>query len=167
MILASGAQGPDLNSGIRLFVSTARSRARFSDWACECKALCGEHSKIPISKYSRGGTPTHKLPLRRRGRNSVGHTSCAEMKLRLKLLWPGPSQAPNAAELGDVFLAYAIRGGTDRSKMADAGEVDFSSKSRTLCPSGLRGWTQVPLAQAAWVQIPQVSLFGIRRVEGT
>ena len=27
----------------------------------------------------------------------------------------------------------------------------------TLCPSGLRGWTQVPLAQAAWVQIPQVS----------
>jgi hypothetical protein len=27
----------------------------------------------------------------------------------------------------------------------------------TLCPSGLRGWTQVPLARAAWVQIPQVS----------
>ena len=27
----------------------------------------------------------------------------------------------------------------------------------TLCPGGLRGWTQVPLAQAAWVQIPQVS----------
>jgi hypothetical protein len=27
----------------------------------------------------------------------------------------------------------------------------------TLCPSGLRGWTQVPLAQAAWVQILQVS----------
>ena len=29
----------------------------------------------------------------------------------------------------------------------------------TLCPSGLRGWTQVPLAQAARVQIPQVSYF--------
>ena len=29
--------------------------------------------------------------------------------------------------------------------------------SRTLCPSGLRGWTQVPLARAAWAQIPQVS----------
>ena len=28
----------------------------------------------------------------------------------------------------------------------------------TVCPSGLRGWTQVPLARAAWVQIPQVSL---------
>ena len=28
---------------------------------------------------------------------------------------------------------------------------------KTLCPSGLRGWTQVPLARAAWVQIPQVS----------
>ena len=28
----------------------------------------------------------------------------------------------------------------------------------TLCPSGLRGWTQVPLARAAWVQIPQVSV---------
>ena len=30
--------------------------------------------------------------------------------------------------------------------------------TKTLCPSGLRGWTQVPLARAAWVQIPQVSL---------
>ena len=29
--------------------------------------------------------------------------------------------------------------------------------AKTLCPSGLRGWTQVPLARAAWVQIPQVS----------
>ena len=28
----------------------------------------------------------------------------------------------------------------------------------TLCLSGLRGWTQVPLAPAAWVQIPQLSL---------
>ena len=28
---------------------------------------------------------------------------------------------------------------------------------RTFCPSGLRGWTQVSLAQAAWAQIPQVS----------
>ena len=31
------------------------------------------------------------------------------------------------------------------------------SKQLTLCPSGLRGWTQVPLVQTAWVQIPQVS----------
>jgi hypothetical protein len=29
--------------------------------------------------------------------------------------------------------------------------------AETVCPSGLRGWTQVPLAQAAWVQIPQLS----------
>ena len=28
---------------------------------------------------------------------------------------------------------------------------------KTVCPSGLRGWTQVPLARAAWVQIPQLS----------
>ena len=27
---------------------------------------------------------------------------------------------------------------------------------KTVCPSGLRGWTQVPLARAAWVQIPQL-----------
>ena len=31
------------------------------------------------------------------------------------------------------------------------------SSNMTVCPSGLRGWTQVPLAQAAWVQIPQLS----------
>ena len=43
--------------------------------------------------------------------------------------------------------------------------------SRTVCPSGLRGWTQVPLAQAAWVQIPQLSvtkapLDGVLAVDG-
>ena len=30
--------------------------------------------------------------------------------------------------------------------------------AKTVCPSGLRGWTQVPLAQAAWAQIPQLSV---------
>ena len=29
--------------------------------------------------------------------------------------------------------------------------------AKTVCPSGLRGWTQVPLARAAWAQIPQLS----------
>ena len=39
----------------------------------------------------------------------------------------------------------------------------------TLCPSGLRGWTQVPLARAAWVQIPQVSsiLLAARAPDGS
>lgn len=37
---------------------------------------------------------------------------------------------------------------------------------KTLCPSGLRGWTQVPLARAAWVQIPQVSLIHVLAVGG-
>ena len=27
----------------------------------------------------------------------------------------------------------------------------------TVCPSGLRGWAQVPLVKTAWVQIPQLS----------
>ena len=35
---------------------------------------------------------------------------------------------------------------------------------KTVCPSGLRGWTQVPLAQAAWVQIPQLSFSLPRRL---
>ena len=39
------------------------------------------------------------------------------------------------------------------------GRVTRPDINKTLCPSGLRGWTQVPLAQAAWVQIPQVSIF--------
>ena len=38
------------------------------------------------------------------------------------------------------------------------GRVTRPDINKTLCPSGLRGWTQVPLAQAAWVQIPQVSI---------
>ena len=31
--------------------------------------------------------------------------------------------------------------------------------AKTVCPSGLRGWTQVPLARAAWAQIPQLSFW--------
>ena len=30
--------------------------------------------------------------------------------------------------------------------------------NRTACPSGLRGWAQVPLAQAVWVQITKLSV---------
>ena len=45
-------------------------------------------------------------------------------------------------------------------KMCRGGEDQFSGKaSKTVCPSGLRGWTQVPLARAAWVQIPQLSYY--------
>ena len=40
-----------------------------------------------------------------------------------------------------------------------AGDIFMPPKKKTVCPSGLRGWTQVPLAQAAWVQIPQLSFF--------
>ncbi len=41
-----------------------------------------------------------------------------------------------------------------------AGPADATARGpKTVCPSGQRGWTQVPLAQAAWAQIPQVSCF--------
>ena len=42
-------------------------------------------------------------------------------------------------------------------KRASVGRYIPQIHFKTLCPSGLRGWTQVPLARAAWVQIPQVS----------
>ena len=67
------------------------------------------------------------------------------------------------AFLWSVFLnlcrprgsAVKKRGGADVVFVGSLGESDVT---KTLCPSGLRGWTQVPLAQAAWVQIPQVSV---------
>ena len=37
---------------------------------------------------------------------------------------------------------------------------------RTVCPSGLRGWTQVPLAKAAWAQIPQLSILCLFSLSG-
>ncbi len=50
-----------------------------------------------------------------------------------------------------IYLAFGLRG---RSSY----RVHWChALGRTVCPSGLRGWTQVPLAQAAWVQIPQLS----------
>ena len=45
-----------------------------------------------------------------------------------------------------------------RKKIIRRGHTLSNLALKTLCPSGLRGWTQVPLARAAWVQIPQVSI---------
>ena len=36
-------------------------------------------------------------------------------------------------------------------------QQNHKSRKRTLCPSGLRGWTQLSLAPVAWAQTPQVS----------
>ena len=58
----------------------------------------------------------------------------------------GPS-AQHACSIACGSLAYGC-------VVATAG---WGAVIKTLCPSGLRGWTQVPLARAAWVQIPQVS----------
>ena len=44
-------------------------------------------------------------------------------------------------------------------RVVEKDESQGPTSNKTLCPSGLRGWTQVPLAQAAWVRIPQVSIF--------
>ena len=41
-------------------------------------------------------------------------------------------------------------------------QENFAS-SVTVCPSGLRGWTQVPLARAAWAQIPQLSFHSLHQ----
>ena len=40
------------------------------------------------------------------------------------------------------------------------------SLPKTVCPGGLRGWTQVPLARAAWAQIPQLSCPGLELSPG-
>jgi hypothetical protein len=60
----------------------------------------------------------------------------------------GPS-AQHACSIACGSLAYGC-------VVATAG---WGAVIKTLCPSGLRGWTQVPLARAAWVPLPPVSLF--------
>ena len=45
-------------------------------------------------------------------------------------------------------------------------KLRFQGTFKTVCPSGLRGWTQVPLARAAWVQIPQLSIIGRMGLSG-
>ena len=57
---------------------------------------------------------------------------------------------------GDLY-GRAVRCGANYSLALTRASREQRSNSKTLCPSGLRGWTQVPLARAAWVQIPQVS----------
>ena len=66
-----------------------------------------------------------------------------------------------------LSLSFIGRRRVDPRKACHLGEIsgknspgclaqNFHLPSR-LCPSGLRGWTQVPLVQTAWGQIPQVS----------
>ena len=75
----------------------------------------------------------------RRGRRSSSRSSLLSSSL--------PSSFPR--------WSSARRGGAVLwDSTADIAKFAF----KTLCPSGLRGWTQVPLARAAWVQIPQVSI---------
>ena len=56
-------------------------------------------------------------------------------------------------------LAYSVRSNVPEciGQQNEAGNMFMHHEKKTVCPSGLRGWTQVPLAQAAWVQIPQLS----------
>ena len=64
---------------------------------------------------------------------------------------PAPSLPPDQQCTVSGGLASCVPAAVARSRAC--------RPTRTLCPSGLRGWTQVPLARAAWAQIPQVSLF--------
>ena len=63
---------------------------------------------------------------------------------------PAPSLPPDQQCTVSGGLASCVPAAVPRSRAC--------RPTRTLCPSGLRGWTQVPLARAAWAQIPQVSL---------
>ena len=51
----------------------------------------------------------------------------------------------------------SIRIGAQQRAASYLAPLCLSSAARTACPSGLRGQTQVLLAQAAWVQIPLLS----------
>ena len=62
---------------------------------------------------------------------------------------PAPSLPPDQQCTVSGGLASCVPAAVPRSRAC--------RPTRTLCPSGLRGWTQVPLARAAWAQIPQVS----------
>ena len=76
----------------------------------------------------------------------------------LQLAWLAVAAAKSALSFHFRFwwLPLACGPGCQAKRMAIAAA---KTSPGTLCPSGLRGWTQVPLAQAARVQIPQVSFF--------
>ena len=69
-----------------------------------------------------------------------------------------PYPCPSLGDGGLIQERLVIWVKFSRKKQSWMFRPKFSpSKQLTLCPSGLRGWTQVPLVQTAWVQIPQVS----------
>ena len=70
------------------------------------------------------------------------------------------------ASVALLVFAYfpAPRRGARRSGHAETAQralgymgTPVKISNRTVCPSGLRGWTQVPLERSAWAQIPQLS----------
>ena len=151
MILASGARGPGFNS-------------RSSPLHPGAHAISASAAGSDIAEHS--GRQVH-----RRTQNHC--LSCRHGKLlpasSQVLPTPATCLSANAAKTTECLqlMMHCVAASELCHMAASTIEPETSNctkeannstqHSSTLCPSGLRGWTQVPLAQAAWVQIPQVS----------
>ena len=114
--------------------------------------------------------PAHALVLMPLGLKAplppyAGRRCCtAALAWRAKSRKPAYSSSP-AGQHPAKPVPRAVAVITSRCTLARA--VQAGQNQLTLYPSGLRGWTQVPLARAAWVQIPQLSIIDKGEVAGS
>ena len=128
------------------------------------RMVAGDHPPHPLPRLSVSppglwlGTPPRfdkplgakvaKVAWRRRARERESDSKCVALPEASLRGFPCA---------GDYLLQGGRAGGSGRFPSARS-KRSWCCLGMTVCPSGLRGWTQVPLAQAAWAQIPQVSL---------
>ena len=145
---------------LRKVKRTARRRlrslaSRLRAASVACLMVCGHHTRLPCAMLC------HDFP------------ACLTCETGARD--QGSSAAPTAARrllMNCVVLHHLVLCEQDArvsilERMSQAapqpqrrrarGRCILHERFKTLCPSGLRGWTQVPLARAAWVLIPQVS----------
>ena len=123
-------------------------------WSSRQARVCAGTNRL-------ANVPRRTLPLPLTAPSSkIGHDNCSIATIRA---YAHAQQRAYRRKLCQPKERHARRGSAPRPLLRSPSEQlllrsPAPIRIRTLCPSGLRGWTQVPLAQAAWVQIPQVSV---------
>ena len=112
-------------------------------------SLCCECGSASQSRLALPSFP-HVMEL---GKMSI--TPCGTRAHNLRIRSPTPCPLGQ----GGLQLPLAQKTQTHVSvfRWKDCHTMIWTQTLVTVCQSGLRGWTQIPLAQAAWAQIPQLS----------
>ena len=109
------------------------------DWVSKFSSWRKGQSRFHTSNNTRGGTRTHNLLLRREAPYPLGHTSCAEMELRLVLAWPSPSKCRGQPYWALHSSCMLLCAKADESKIGDAPKTLPQHQLKDTLPEWSKG----------------------------